>query len=661
MADDPLTIDQLPDGEDALPAFDDVLPRRDISAVVEEDYTVKDSYARVLMLGRVASISALKAISILKIKDGQKIDVLGFSTPGDGGGGTFFYSADSVATANAGICVAPNSGSGRWLRVYNGPISVAWFGAVGDGSTDDTTAISNAIAAGTHHSVILFEPKKQYRVTNQINIYGKTNLTLSGYGASITTDSSTNIRKFRFTSCTGGSVRGLRFDGARIMSTPAALGEASVEIYSSSGVIVTDCIFDNLRGGGVVLLANCPRCTIERNLFQDNFCAIFSDDDTVTQPTYFSIVGNTILNNSSSASYSGGIKISGLQQPIYSVISGNTINYAGEMGIEVQGPTDFTVNGNTVEECTYGISISNCQRAVVSNNSLRGQTYCSIEIASGTKHSTISANTIYNATSDAIMHVSSSSHCTYVGNRIQTVAQSCFYAESGPLVLTGNMFSGNSTVYLKSVSNALVSGNHFNGTAGQTFAAVWLDANEVDMTQVCVDGNTFSGSFGNSVFMLYSPNAHHFIDCTIRNNSTNGLDCPAAMINTSSSNPAHMVRFRSFDNVSNSGDDNHKALSPGISWFTSSKAWDEYIYTFLERGVVGVDCTGGAITFQLPAPSHVGAGWRTTIRKVDSGGNAVTITSNGGSLYGGHTTLSAQYDYSTFESDGTNWVCVGKS
>lgn len=77
----------------------------------------------------------------LQANDGQKAFV-----KSDGIAGDFRYATTSTATPNGGTIIASTNG-GNWLRVYNGALNVKWFGAMGDGVTDDSTAITNWLAA----------------------------------------------------------------------------------------------------------------------------------------------------------------------------------------------------------------------------------------------------------------------------------------------------------------------------------------------------------------------------------------------------------------------------------------------------------------------------------------------------------------------------------
>ncbi len=92
----------------------------------------------------VESIDDLKALSKTT---NSRASVAGYYAAGDGGGGIYYYdSADSASADNGGSIIVAADG-GRWKLVLTGRVSVKQFGATGDGSTSDLTAIQNCYAA----------------------------------------------------------------------------------------------------------------------------------------------------------------------------------------------------------------------------------------------------------------------------------------------------------------------------------------------------------------------------------------------------------------------------------------------------------------------------------------------------------------------------------
>jgi hypothetical protein len=115
------------------------------------------------------------------------LQLLGFHTKGDGGGGVFFWDATKDKSEhNGGTVIDPDkaglvanwattqslyfspevTGQGCWVREYSGAVNVKWFGAKGDGVSDDTDSIQNAVNIG----IDVFFPKGLYKCTDTITV-----------------------------------------------------------------------------------------------------------------------------------------------------------------------------------------------------------------------------------------------------------------------------------------------------------------------------------------------------------------------------------------------------------------------------------------------------------------------------------------------------------
>mgnify|MGYP003652807417 FL=1 len=123
-----------------------------------------------------SSLASVRLISGITAYEGEVINLSGHTTEGDGGGGDFYWDASSTATDNNGTIVKlADTTTGRFIRVDQTRISVKMFGAVGNGSTDDTTKINVALDSGRD---ILF-PIGTYLITdaltpgNSQKIYGQ--------------------------------------------------------------------------------------------------------------------------------------------------------------------------------------------------------------------------------------------------------------------------------------------------------------------------------------------------------------------------------------------------------------------------------------------------------------------------------------------------------
>ncbi len=94
-------------------------------------------------------------------RDGDAVLVLD-----PGRGGLFVFEADALLPSDGGtLFKAADATPGSWVRRYVGPASVKWFGAVGDGITDDSPALQAAATFGTIRGVEIYAPPGTYVMT----------------------------------------------------------------------------------------------------------------------------------------------------------------------------------------------------------------------------------------------------------------------------------------------------------------------------------------------------------------------------------------------------------------------------------------------------------------------------------------------------------------
>jgi hypothetical protein len=138
-----------------------------------------------MALTKATSIMTTQATSIAELKtygasmsDGDSLEILGYSTAGDGGGGTFYWDATSTAADNGGTIIqATGVTTGRWLRVYSGSVNVKWFGA-NETRLDNEVPIHAAIAVCISEDAKLTLASLHMTITDTIKV--STPITIDG-------------------------------------------------------------------------------------------------------------------------------------------------------------------------------------------------------------------------------------------------------------------------------------------------------------------------------------------------------------------------------------------------------------------------------------------------------------------------------------------------
>lgn len=349
------------------------------------------------------------------------------ATPGDGGHGPFVWqagdqSANVTADPQAGIYVPPDSditgASGAWRRLYSVAIDAKWFGAVGDGTTDDTSALSAAFAyaaASAQGKVKLFP--SVYRIGSAVAL--SSNLDIDLNGSTIKHLGSTLHAMFTGSSLTDVSIRNGIIDG----------DQSNVSIYTAGrwdrieAIEFTDCTdvtLDSLEitahRGQAVYFTGCTRFNINKCYIHDcdNWAVVGkSSTDVVMTKNHVATVythglyvdgttspgslrvrmmDNTVLGVKHDASYTDsgvGLSVHSSGTPVEETqdvqIVGNVAKACESMGFSLTATNNatttngkMTVFGNLSEGHTSNVGIGFeiiCSNALVANNIAKNNKY----------------------------------------------------------------------------------------------------------------------------------------------------------------------------------------------------------------------------------------------------------------------------------------------
>lgn len=123
----------------------------------------------------IANIAALRASAVTNSLVNLLVYVRGYYTDNDGGEGFFQVANTPPGADNGGTIIWSNTTGYYFTRQDLGFINAKWFGAKGDATTNDYTALFNAVAAtrtlGLGQST-MYVPSGIYMLSNQLDISG---------------------------------------------------------------------------------------------------------------------------------------------------------------------------------------------------------------------------------------------------------------------------------------------------------------------------------------------------------------------------------------------------------------------------------------------------------------------------------------------------------
>jgi len=382
----------------------------------------------------------------------------------------------------------------RRVEVVDGPtgqqvvnVRSAPYSAIGNGTTDDTTAVQAAVTAAAGGTC--FFPEGTYLVTTAITVPADTTIRGAGWGS---------ILKVGGPAHTSGSVNGFTSTStSRVMiESLKIIGPEDGTMTTANGVdfgkgiffdTVTDYVIRdvhvsrfNIQGiyVGVGVRGRITGCTV-MEMYSGNGISLdgLSIDNVISGNTLKDIADDGIgLHNGSARS----------------IVSNNTItNTNFGRGVDVYGAPDTIVMGNTMRDIggvgaagrgiylSIGVGSTVPHRCVIVGNSIYNADDQGILVDAGAVQiddTLISSNYIRGSGDQGIYLAGKVNRCSIVGNQIVDGAANGIYAEhSGANIPTkifidGNQINGNGSYGIQATSlttDVQLGRNDLNGNATQ--------------------------------------------------------------------------------------------------------------------------------------------------------------------------------------------------
>ena len=591
-------------------------------------------------------------------------------------------SANTVGIYFTATGVGSGTGTAQLSRTvqakFQDSISVKDFGAVGDGSTDDTNAILSAISAMPSNGANLLFPQGTYIVNsnyvNGLKFNGFTNFSINGYGATIKVANgaavTTNHEVMFFINCSYGTINGLIIDGNRANRTPAETASHCLSITDyCSQIIVNDVICKNSTTDGFFISttvvgtqASYPTDIVLNNCIADN---AYRNGLSVIGSLRLSVLGGEYKNTNGTSPQNGidvepdSVYTYGNQ---YLVVDGARLFNNTGTGITVTGINVPSVNSNVLITNVVGsnntsafIKIASCNNPTIRNvicenhsTATRGLIDVGLNGASvtnpiidGVDFKTITATTTSGAYC-LFMDVSPSGDITGIPsvNNINFEAISCPAIYSNGQVFLNNIYASycvDSAITLNGnysvLNNATI--RHCQGSGGRAIYVAGTDVVLENITLIdCGDSSSRmiqiqgTGAIINNLNMLINGARPANLVGLYFAASCPALDISNVLANASSSNFTSAISF--YDSTAVASHMRNVVPSPFVistSWTIGTIA--NNASTYIDVSVPGVPV--GAVTSATLPIGLAGAVISSSV--LSAGTIRVVITNNtGGSV-----------------------------
>ncbi len=354
LANNPLAITRELDGR-----YDVVLGVRDALPEIERLLSLIDEASTVYTIETIEEFTTVPSwFNTVIVKDINR-------------GGTFVAKTNvdidpntgSVYTVNGGTVFA-KSGGGFWVRQYSGAVNVKWFGAKGDGVTDDTVAIQRAL----NSSSMIFIPAGTYKINNELQInpnsklYGSKNAILKRTGT--TTQRAIKILGSNI-EITGLSIVGSQETNVTTFYTNNTAIYNSNDGNDYSNIYIHEVEIYGFGDGGIgifrpkdCLVENCYIHDVGRyGVFYYGGYNSHIKNNTIKNITVGS-GGNAPFINAYGLSFTCDTNQAGFPRPEKCSATGNHIeNIPNWEALDTHGGKDILFENNTVVDCMIGVFV----------------------------------------------------------------------------------------------------------------------------------------------------------------------------------------------------------------------------------------------------------------------------------------------------------------
>ena len=314
-------------------------------------------------------------------------------------------------------------------------VSVATFGAVGNGTTNDTTAIRNAFASLTNGGAIKFEPNQTYIINGFINITGKTNVTIYGQNATIKAqDGMSTVSGTIMLIVDAGSnvtIRDLTVDGNRANRSPIEAWIHNFIIRDTKGYTLNNCHSNNSPCDGFYIDASdmADTATYATNGVMRNCTANnnYRQGLSMINGHGLQVIGGS-YNNTNGTWPKAGIDLEadpGSASPSISDVLVHGVTFSGNdgygiMATNVGNPTNIIIERCYLSDNALGATQLDTNGAIFRNNMIENYSRTTTGFLAGTRgiidlpaagyvqNNLVQGNTIRNITTGA------GTYCLYI-------------------------------------------------------------------------------------------------------------------------------------------------------------------------------------------------------------------------------------------------------